>query len=141
VGYAVKQDMIDRFGELEIQQLTDKSRSARGRDQRRGPRPRARRCRRRHRLGAERPLQLPLASVPKILVRVACEPRALLTSTRTGRRGGEAPLRRAMKFLDDVAKGIRTIGVDGAGASIAPAAGNGVQRLAPRVRRRRRRRA
>jgi phage gp36-like protein len=30
----------------------------------------------------------------------------------------------AMKFLDDVAKGIRTIGVDGAGASIAPSAGN-----------------
>jgi phage gp36-like protein len=24
VGYAVKQDMIDRFGQLEIQQLTDK---------------------------------------------------------------------------------------------------------------------
>jgi phage gp36-like protein len=120
VGYAVKQDLIDRFGQLESQQLTDKATPPAGaiNDVVLG----------RALADADgaidsalrRRYTLPLASVPKILVRVACDlARYFLyedTAAELMRRS--AAQDEAMKFLDDGREADRSH----ASASTAPSA-------------------
>ena len=123
MGYAVKQDMIDRFGETEIRQLTDKADPPTGaiNDVVLG----------RALADADGYVDaalngryaLPLVSIPKILVAAACN---IARYQLYEDAAGEEVKRRfddARKFLEAVSKGTMTLGVDGAGVSVPPAAG------------------
>lgn len=126
MSYAVKQDMIDRFSDLEIRQLTDKAEPPTGLI---------------NDVVLARALQdadgdidaalagrysLPLASVPKVLVRVACN---LARYYLYDDRAGEEVTRRfkdEKKFLEAVADGKATLGVDATGADV-PVDSGGVE--------------
>lgn len=124
MSYAVKQDMIDRFGQLEIQQLSDKATPP---------------------VGAINDVvlgkalddadgaidsylagryTLPLASVPKIIKRYACD----IARYFLWEDGASDVVRRgfddAMKFLRQVASGDVSLGLDAANQAVAPAEGN-----------------
>lgn len=123
MSYAAKQDMIDRFGEEEIRQLTDKRNPpagaiddavlARALEDADGDIDAA----------VSGRYALPLPSIPKVLVRVACN---LARYYLYDDRAGEEVTRRykdERAFLDAVAKGLNTLGVDATGADVKVASG------------------
>lgn len=120
--YAVKQDLIDRFGEDELIQLTDRSASPVAIDD--------------TVLGkalsdADGVIDahlagrytLPLASVPKLLVRYAADiARYFLYEDRAGesvRRAYED----ALAFLKRVSEGKASLGLDASNAAVSPSSG------------------
>lgn len=124
MDYATKQDMIDRFGEPEIRQLTDKRNPPSGAiddtvlqrafDDAAGDIDAALNGR----------YALPLPSVPKVLVRSACN---LARYYLYGDGAGDEVVRRykdEQAFLLAVATGKASLGLDAAGASVAPSPGN-----------------
>jgi phage gp36-like protein len=121
--YAARQDLIDRFGEQEIIQLTDKANPPAGViDQAVLDSVSA---------DADGVIDsyiasrytLPLAAAPKILVRYACD---ITRYFLYGDQPGEAQRRAyddAIKFLRSVADGTVSLGLDSANQAVAPAAG------------------
>ena len=122
--YVARQDLIDRFGEQEILQLTDKVDPPAGAiddtvlgraiadadgviDA--------------HLVGR---YALPLASVPKILVRYACD----LTRYFLWEDSASEPVMRAYKaamaFLEAIAKGTASLGLDAANQPVATDGGS-----------------
>ncbi len=122
--YAVKQDMIDRFGNQEIVQLTDRAVPPAGTiddtvlgkslDDADGVID--------SHLASRYPL--PLASVPKILKRYACDiARYFLYEDSAGEAVRRA-FEDALKFLRSVADGTVSLGLDGANQAVSQSAGS-----------------
>lgn len=126
MGYATKQDMIDRFSLVEMIQLTDKASPATG----------AIVDAVLNRAIADSDgdinaaltgrYQLPLAATPPSLVRVGCDLARYYLYEDHASDQVERRFKDAVAFLDRVAKGLATIGVDAAGANI-PVAEGGVE--------------
>lgn len=123
MGYAAKQDLIDRYGDEELIQLTDRSRLGQIDDTVIGM----------ALADADDEIEpyiaarytVPLATVPKSLVRIACSiARYRLYDEAVPDRIAQ-DYKDAVRFLEGVAKGMLQLGPDSAGA--APAVSNGAE--------------
>lgn len=118
--YAAKQDMIDRFGEAAVRMLTDRTKTNQIDDQVLG----------RALSDADAEIdaylvgqyRLPLAQVPRVLVPIACDIARYRLFERQATEEVRNRYRDAVRFLENVAAGRVSLGLDSADAS-TPAVG------------------
>lgn len=124
MGYAVRQDMTDRFGEQELLQLTDKADPPAGAINDtvlNGALADADGVIDSHLVAR---YTLPLASVPKILKRYACDIARYFLWEDSASEPVVRAYKDAIKFLEAVAKGAASLGIDGANQPVATDGGS-----------------